>query len=85
MAWLIVCPLSVLAQSRLRLGSEMDSPDVLDINELVDFIRRVQTPYYEEARQHFNDPDVLERLSDSNEVYPYLPKICERVVREAVK
>lgn len=46
---------------------------VKDIDEFVDLIRRVQTPYYEEARLRFDESAVRERLDDSNEYYPYLP------------
>ena len=46
---------------------------VKDMDEFVDFIRRMQTPYYEEARIHFRDEEVLNVFSGSNEYSPYLP------------
>ncbi len=43
-----------------------------DMNEFVDLVRRVQSPYYEEARVRFSDPDVRAHRSDWNEVVPYM-------------
>ena len=56
---------------------------VADIDEFVDLVRRVQTPYYEEARTHFDEEQVMESLSDANEVYPYLRATCEKLARQA--
>jgi hypothetical protein len=56
--------------------------DVADIDEYVDFIRRVQTPYYEEARQKFSDSEVREDFSDANEVSPYLPQNLKRIASD---
>jgi hypothetical protein len=63
------------------LGSSAE-PDVLNMDEFVDFIRRVQTPYYEDARIHYRNPEILDRLVDSNKVAPYTPENCELIVRE---
>lgn len=55
------------------------SPKSLD--EFTDFFRRVQVPYYEEARRQFNHPGLLEEYHDHNELSPYfedtLRKICD--------
>jgi len=53
---------------------------LLNMNEFVDFVRRVQTPYYEEARRYFNDHDLLEHFGDSNEVYPYLRDVLKDII-----
>lgn len=53
-----------------------------DIDEFVDFMRRVQTPFYEEARRHFKNQDLLEEYSDSNQVTPYQPEELENIVEK---
>ena len=53
---------------------------ITDTDEFVDLIRRVQTPFYEEARRYFNNSDLLEHFSDSNEVGPYLPEELEKII-----
>lgn len=49
-------------------------------DEFVDFMRRLQTPYYEEARTKFSSRDVLEWYSDSNEVAPYSPDSLKKII-----
>lgn len=44
----------------------------LDMDEFVDFFRRLQVPNYEEARRRFSHPDFLDFNSDNNEVGPYV-------------
>lgn len=56
--------------------------DVADIDEFVDFIRRVKTPFYEEARRNFGNPDLLDDYDDANEVLPYLPDQLEKIVEK---
>lgn len=51
-----------------------------DMDELADFIRRVQLPYYEEARRHFNNPDLIEHYSDNNEYGPYTQESLKRII-----
>ena len=58
---------------------------IFNNDEFIDFIRRVQIPYYEEARQYFNKREVLEDYSDSNEYYPYLPHILKKIIEENQK
>ncbi len=53
---------------------------VKDVDGFVDFFRRMQVPYYEEARRYFNDPEFLEDYYDSNEVYTYQPKVLKQIV-----
>ncbi|PCH49311.1 MAG: hypothetical protein COC22_06810 [Flavobacteriaceae bacterium] len=50
-------------------------------DEFVDFMRRVQTPFYEEARRHFKNPDLLENYCDSNEVSPYCPSDLKQIIK----
>lgn len=44
-----------------------------DMDEFVDFVRRVQLPHYEQARRLYKDRAVLDQLRDANEIFPYLP------------
>lgn len=53
-----------------------------DMDGFVDFMRRVQTPFYEEARQKFKTDKVKDDYSDANEVLPYLPEYLERIAKE---
>jgi hypothetical protein len=55
---------------------------VKDMNEFVDFFRRVQTPYYEEARTKFNSSTLLDDFSDDNEVGPYLEERLKKIINE---
>lgn len=50
--------------------------------ELVDLIRRMQTPYYEEARTRFNNRDLMDWFSDNNEVAPYLPETLQQMIKD---
>ena len=58
-----------------RHGSAATPP--ADLDEFVDLFRRLQTPFYEEARRHFDCVEVKDRLSDANEVQPYLPETLQ--------
>lgn len=64
------------------LGDEGDH-QVQDFDEYVDFVRRVQVPHYEDARRLYReDHDVLDRLSDDNEVGPYIQETMVRLLRD---
>ena len=49
---------------------DADHDDIADSSELVDLIRRLHVPYYEEARQYFAKEKVLRDNSNANEVAP---------------
>lgn len=72
----------VYLTSFLSLGplKKTSYSNVANNDEFVDFIRRVQIPYYEEARRKFTDPQVLEWHSDSNEVAPYFTEGLKRII-----
>ncbi len=55
---------------------------VKDADEFVDFFRRLQVPYYEEARRLFGNEDYLDQNSDNNEVSPYLPDVPKKTIME---
>lgn len=44
---------------------------ILDLDAYVDLFRRLQTPWYEEARPYFQSETIQEHWGDSNEVAPY--------------
>ena len=50
------------------------------MDEFVDFFRRSQTPYYEEARRYFWNGDLLADFSDANEMYPYRVEVLQRLI-----
>ena len=50
-----------LGPIKLALGDSSE-PQVKNMDAFVDFFRRMQAPYYEEARKRFCEPDVLELL-----------------------
>lgn len=60
-----------------------DRVGVADMTAFVDLVRRVQTPYYEEARRRFADDDVINRFADSNEAYPYMQYALRDLVDES--
>jgi hypothetical protein len=56
--------------------------DASNIDEFVDLIRRLQIPYYEEARRKFRNQKMIENFSSATEMYPYLPETLEWIARE---
>lgn len=61
-----------------RLGQKCEC-EVVDVDEFVDFMRRMQLPFYEEARRRFADADVLDRFADANEVSPYQVEVLRKI------
>jgi len=70
LSWLSVGPI---------YGPSEITPTVRDLDEFVDFVRRVQIPYYEEARPHFGEEKVQHALGDASESYPYHPDVLKRI------
>ena len=67
--------LSHLSLGPIKVALSQGSPSgVVSMDEFVDLVRRVQTPFYEAARQNFSNPEVLEGYSDANELMPYSPE-----------
>jgi len=72
--------MSFLSVGPIKIGNGMSrNSNIADMHEFVDLVRRLQTPHYEEARQYFSDPEVLEQFSDGNEYYPYLVEQLKRI------
>jgi hypothetical protein len=78
MSYLTPGPLKIRGGSASRVG-------VKNMDEFVDLIRRFQSPYYEEARRHFEDEAVYEDYADANEILPYLPASLKSIVETASK
>lgn len=74
--------------SMLSLGPIKGESDarcaVADFDQYVDVFRRLQTPWYEEARGRWADDDVQHWLGDANEVYPYVPDVLERIANRTL-
>lgn len=63
------------------LKGPASEPDIRDLDEWVDFVRRVQTPWYEQARTRFDDDQIQQDYADSNETWPYLPDTLHRIAQ----
>ncbi len=73
--------LSMLSLGPIKLMDSQESySKIVDTDKFIDLIRRVQIPYYEEARRHFHESALLEEFSDSNEVYPYVSEELKRII-----
>ncbi|WP_054749991.1 hypothetical protein [Ruminiclostridium josui] len=53
---------------------------VADIRKWIDFYRRLQLPYYEEARQYWEEAISDGYFDDANEIYIYLPEKLKRMI-----
>lgn len=62
--------LSFLSYGTLMGPSSTDTK-VPNLDEFVDFVRRVQTSYYEQARRRFQDADVVDTFAGSTQFAPY--------------
>jgi hypothetical protein len=70
-----------IGKAKIELGQK-PSEGVKDLDEWVDFFRRVQTPGYEQARRLFSHPEIKEYLHDANETWPYLPENLKAIVEK---
>jgi hypothetical protein len=52
---------------------------VVELDEWVDVFRRLQTPWYEQARRNFQAEKVRAEYSDASEVLPYTPYSLEKI------
>jgi hypothetical protein len=71
--------LSMLSAGPMHLSRGIEGIEPRDRHQYVDLFRRMQTPWYEQARRHFNCPPVVEDFGDVNELYPYIPRNLERI------
>lgn len=70
-----------LGPIKARAGQK-SSGQPANFDEFVDFMRRVQTPYYEEARRLFSNPDLRDDYSDANEVLPYMQDSLQSMIKK---
>lgn len=75
-----------LLLSLLSLGPLMPQGDLTrgvdSLDEYVDFFRRLQTPWYEEARRYFGNGDVQDEYSGgATEARPYEPSALLNIIR----
>jgi hypothetical protein len=54
----------------------------LDMDAYVDLIRRLQTPWYEEARSFFQTESIQNGWGIANEVAPYDPESLRQIAEE---
>lgn len=66
-------------KNRMKQGPHCEAAD---FDEFVDFIRRVQTPFYEQARRHFGNDNILDDYYDADEVFPYLPDQLKKIIKK---
>jgi hypothetical protein len=71
--------------SHLSTGPLMGvkSGGVKDLDEYVDLIRRVQTPYYEEARRKFGTSELQAAAHGWNEYAPYTQQYLIDIINES--
>jgi hypothetical protein len=56
---------------------------IADMDEFIDFFRRVQLPWYEQAREHFSSEAVHRDYDGANEVQPYLQRDLRQITESA--
>lgn len=66
--------------SRGFFGNFNGGNSIKDLDNFTDFFRRVQLPYYEEARKYFDTDLTKHEMQDSNEVSPYLEDMLKRII-----
>ena len=54
---------------------------ISDFREFVDFFKRLTIPYYEEARQYFQEAIEDCEISDENEIYLFTEENLKRIVQ----
>jgi len=69
----------------LAVGPILDPDDkgepTPDMPSFVDTVRRLQIPYYEEARRYFSDAIDDGYFSDQNQVSIFLPRTCQDIIK----
>ena len=74
--------LSFLSPGPINGGSRVT---VADMNEFVDLVRRIQVPWYEQARKFWNAPQTREWFDAGDTYAPYLPENLERIAPQPVE
>lgn len=75
--------------SMLSVGPILDPKEkgepIPHIPSFVDTVRRLQIPFYEEARHYFSEATADGYFTDQNEVSIFLPGTCEAIIRRYEK
>lgn len=72
--------LSWLAEGPLMSDlDERELSDVDNVAEFVNFFRRVQTPFYEQARARWSEAKAQGMFADATEYLPYAPESLEQI------
>lgn len=58
------------------------TPGPANNDQFVDLFRRVQLPYYEEARKYFSHEEMAERMAGENEISPYRVESLRELIAE---
>tara|TARA_R100001377_G_scaffold29436_1_gene16002 strand:- start:355 stop:804 length:450 start_codon:yes stop_codon:yes gene_type:complete len=66
----------------LRMNGKKDHCQVSDFDEYMDFFRRMQVPFYEEARRYFENVPYASEHVDYVGFHSYLPETLEKIIRE---
>lgn len=51
----------------------------VNMDQYIDFIRRIHVPYYEQARRYF-DSDLIEGTSEENALHPYMVEKLREII-----
>lgn len=73
--------LSYLDDGPFATGGRGPGSSIPNLKEFVDFIRRVQIPYYDLARVRFDNPRVVEDFRD-HEVWAFTPERCKQIATD---
>lgn len=57
-----------------------ENNNIKNISEFVDLFRRLQVPYYEEARRYFSTEKTQSYIQGWNEFAPYLPETLKKII-----
>lgn len=74
--------------SFLSAGPVKNTPGVVrvaDLDGYVDLVRRVQTPWYEEARGLWGTEFTTELVGGAGPTYPYVPDVLEQIASQTVE
>ncbi|GEA17755.1 hypothetical protein [Moorella sp. E306M] len=65
-----------------HINPKLDKPRASNIRKWVNFVRRLQTPYYEEARLYWELAEQDGFFDGANEVWPYLPDTLKELIEK---
>jgi hypothetical protein len=75
--------LSFLSKGLIRVN-HTEVPSTIspaNIDDFVDLFRRLQTPFYEEARIHFDNSELFQEFREENDRYVYSEKNLRQIIK----